>query len=504
MPKQSVDIALLNNRIRWRACFAVVTIALCVALTSIWPLYTRLKFGTESGLKFARDTGAYVVRTYIDHIRDLAYQVVSREQGAILASEYADGKITYQQYSNLIRKNLSRSLNSTEELVGITRIDTQSQVIASVGKPMQGLIDKLGSVDKQTLVGPIKEQAHYYFVVATPIVESGKRLGTSYTQYDITELQQEIHQKLQSRLGEIVLAYVDNHQIKIFTDNQMLGEIKSNTRDNPLYLSLVKAIIKNSSGMLEGKMSGRRVVVAYAPIKESHFSIAVIVEKATLFASIESVLHILLLTIVILTIIVLYALEHLLKPLAGKVVLHSQELEQRIEQGKVALRQTNAMLEHMIAYDALTEVLNRRGLEKKLEEVFSRIKRHQESALIFYLDVNHFKQINDTYGHEAGDVLLVELCVRLRQVLRKEDTIARLGGDEFLIIIEQAGKKDAATIKEKIKQVAKAPILISEQSIYFSISLGFSTYPEDGEDAQSLMKQADEAMYQDKRQKNTN
>lgn len=153
---------------------------------------------------------------------------------------------------------------------------------------------------------------------------------------------------------------------------------------------------------------------------------------------------------------------------------------------------------HRLAFfDSLTNLPNRRMLLDRLHQGLAQAKRFHRALAIMFLDLDHFKQINDTLGHDVGDELLKEVAQRLTTSVRVGDTVARTGGDEFVIVLpEIAQPTDAAVVAEKIIRALVTPIVIHGTDIQTSTSIGISIYPVDGiDDARALMKKADMAMY---------
>src|SRR5205823_2739793 len=124
--------------------------------------------------------------------------------------------------------------------------------------------------------------------------------------------------------------------------------------------------------------------------------------------------------------------------------------------------------------------------------------RNQGVVGLFFVDIDHFKQINDTLGHQAGDEVLQQLAKRLRQSLRDQDTLARLAGDEFVAVAEVIRRADLAVIADNLLQHLKAPFVASDREIFITASIGVSSYPRDGVDASKLLRNADRAMYRAK------
>ena len=163
------------------------------------------------------------------------------------------------------------------------------------------------------------------------------------------------------------------------------------------------------------------------------------------------------------------------------------------------LETAETQLELIAYHDALTGLDNRPELEKNIHFAL-RVARHQQTTLaLIFLDLDHFKKINDTMGHEAGDLLLKEVAKRLTGAVRHTDKIGRLGGDEFVILIPDF--KDAtvvAQLAEKILGSLSLPMFIKEQTVEITSSIGISIYPDDGLSMENLMAHADMALYRAK------
>ena len=175
----------------------------------------------------------------------------------------------------------------------------------------------------------------------------------------------------------------------------------------------------------------------------------------------------------------------------------------QLAQGR--LRESEAKLAHAgrveyLAYhDGLTGLPNRSLFSKLLSQCISEAHRYERRLAVAFLDLDRFKQINDTLGHEAGDELLKEVATRLKGCVRDSDTVARLGGDEFVVLLPTlADERYAAIVAQKILAEAAKPFSLMGQEFRVTASIGISTYPQDGLDEQTLTKNADIAMYQAK------
>jgi diguanylate cyclase (GGDEF)-like protein/PAS domain S-box-containing protein len=147
-------------------------------------------------------------------------------------------------------------------------------------------------------------------------------------------------------------------------------------------------------------------------------------------------------------------------------------------------------------HDFLTGLPNRFYFEQTLDQALLRAKHTHKKFTLFFIDLNRFKEINDTLGHDAGDILLKTMAERLRDSLRSDDFVARLGGDEFVIILESINERDSAIkVAENILTKTKQTVRINENEIIPYLSIGIAFYPDHGTDALSLLKSADESMY---------
>ena len=165
----------------------------------------------------------------------------------------------------------------------------------------------------------------------------------------------------------------------------------------------------------------------------------------------------------------------------------------------MARRQAEERVRHLAHFDELTGLPNRSMFNQRLSHALARARRAEEPLAILFIDLDRFKNINDTLGHEAGDRVLKEIAQRLRGCLREVDTVSRLGGDEFVVLIEGPPRAaDVAEVAQKILAAVARPVLLESQEFHLSASIGISTFPGDSDDLQSLMKNADIAMYRAK------
>jgi diguanylate cyclase (GGDEF)-like protein/PAS domain S-box-containing protein len=170
-----------------------------------------------------------------------------------------------------------------------------------------------------------------------------------------------------------------------------------------------------------------------------------------------------------------------------------QVLFRDIKERKLAARR----LEHMALYDGLTDLPNRTLFFDRLSHTLSLARRNNHLFAILYLDLDGFKHVNDTWGHDIGDLLLRETATRIQDQVRDSDTVARMGGDEFTVILTRIHRRtDPGIVAQKIIESLSEPFLLHGRTCQVAASIGISWYPGDGDTTDALVKKADAAMYQ--------
>ncbi|MCK4973997.1 MAG: diguanylate cyclase, partial [Sulfurimonas sp.] len=186
--------------------------------------------------------------------------------------------------------------------------------------------------------------------------------------------------------------------------------------------------------------------------------------------------------------------------LADKDIIHvvwrDISLQKKMQQ---ELLEQKRVLHYRANHDSLTGLPNRVLFNDRLSQSIKMATRHKNEFAVLFIDLDRFKQINDSLGHRIGDRVLQVIATRLQSVMRKEDTLARLGGDEFTVLMQELEKGDnAALLAEKIINIAAQPVYIDKHTLYVSASIGISLYPKDGTNGNELLMYADNAMYKAK------
>jgi diguanylate cyclase (GGDEF)-like protein len=168
--------------------------------------------------------------------------------------------------------------------------------------------------------------------------------------------------------------------------------------------------------------------------------------------------------------------------------------------GQFIVRRRAEAEKYVAMHDALTGLPSRLLFMERLEHALVQAQRHGRRLAVMFIDLDRFKLINDSLGHEAGDLMLQELARRLKLRLRQGDTVARLGGDEFVMLLEEiTNPQDTLPIAKKLIKELAEPFLLAGQHVSVTASAGVSTFPEDSMDAATMLRHADAAMYEAKR-----
>jgi diguanylate cyclase (GGDEF)-like protein/PAS domain S-box-containing protein len=171
------------------------------------------------------------------------------------------------------------------------------------------------------------------------------------------------------------------------------------------------------------------------------------------------------------------------------------DITQRVDDEN-KIKNQQKILKYQATHDALTGLPNRLLFHDRLEQSIKKSKRNKVKMALFFIDLDGFKEVNDTMGHKIGDAVLFQIAKNIRRTVREEDSVARLGGDEFTVIMEDIkNKKDIALLAEKIVTKLSEEIEVENETISLSCSLGISIYPNDSTDADTLLSNADTAMY---------
>jgi diguanylate cyclase (GGDEF)-like protein len=193
------------------------------------------------------------------------------------------------------------------------------------------------------------------------------------------------------------------------------------------------------------------------------------------------------------------AVDYITKPFYKPELLARVKTHLMLKHTTYALKGALAEMERLAKTDALTGVLNRRNLFEVAERELDRARRYGCAFSILMLDIDHFKHINDTYGHLIGDMVLQQLAATIRDALRKVDELGRYGGEEFAVILPETGIQQAIDVAERIQElIAKLVLLVEDGPVCITVSIGIATYEATDQTLYPLFERADKALYQAK------
>jgi diguanylate cyclase (GGDEF)-like protein len=298
--------------------------------------------------------------------------------------------------------------------------------------------------------------------------------------HDVTGLGRTGAMAVCAPLGELMQCFpnrINNFKVVTF---------KRHIQGQPLAMSYA---LDGKSGVISAlDAQGQKVIAAYGPIGDLGLGMVVRARAAELYQPIRSQFQAMLPLLLALVFGALLLLRWQITPLAGKLV---REIGER--------KSAEQRLGHLAHHDGLTGLPNRILFNDRLSQALIEATRHERLAAVLFLDLDRFKTINDTLGHEVGDQLLKAVAGRLSECLRAGDTVARLGGDEFALILPDIAHVDnVSRIAEKIQSSFGRPFHIGRRDLFVTASIGITLYPFDDNNIDGLLKNADIAMYRAK------
>jgi len=190
------------------------------------------------------------------------------------------------------------------------------------------------------------------------------------------------------------------------------------------------------------------------------------------------------------------AIDYITKPYKPTVVTARVRNHLRLREYAVRLELMNEELERLATTDALTSAFNRRYFMSRLEDEVERVRRYKRPSSLLMIDVDHFKRINDGFGHDVGDTVLIQLVKLLEGQVRQLDTVARFGGEEFVILLPETVEKDALISAERLLELVRASSIdAAGNTIQFTISIGCAEFGSDCPNVEAILKTADLALY---------
>ena len=288
--------------------------------------------------------------------------------------------------------------------------------------------------------------------------------------------------------GNVMLSEEPKSEITDWMQN-LFTYLEQNAQYDAAAFSTMKArVAQGGSGSIQYVYEGRSYYLVYQPVGFQNLTIVGIVERSVVDAGMLKVQYV---TMGLLAFLAVCVVIVLVRNVEGEARLRLAERERALDQEAEARRQ----MESLANTDGLTGLCNERYFNQMLKEK----ERAGEPFALFYLDLDHFKPVNDTYGHDVGDQLLKEVAARLQRCVRKSDYAFRIGGDEFALMVN--GKVTEEFCRKRVELIRGAvcePVVLDDKLLQVGTSCGFALYPDDSDDVRAIRILADHRMYQDK------
>lgn len=374
-----------------------------------------------------------------------------------------------------------------------------------------------------------------------PLVAASKGLdaGALRTNPDLPALRQAVVDLMHDTQAVKVKVYNLDAMTVFSTDLKQVGESKAGNAgfigaaEGQVMTTLVH---KDSFDAFEEVIVNRDLISSYLPIRDANGKVVAVFELyrdvTPLVQHMRTAEKLILVSVVatmallgIVLFIIVWraqrildrqrsALEHSLSQISE----HNRLLDERVQARTRELSEANKSLEAEIQermgaelklaflahHDPLTGLPNRILLQERIESAIERAKREQTAFAILFIDLDNFKNVNDTLGHPIGDILLQQVSMELQRHVRGVDTLARVGGDEFILLVEVGSREHVETMAQKIIDVFSQPYHVVDHELYLGATLGISMYPLDGGDGHTLIRNADTAMYRAKAERRNN
>ncbi|PIZ03927.1 MAG: hypothetical protein COY58_06985 [Gammaproteobacteria bacterium CG_4_10_14_0_8_um_filter_38_16] len=479
----------VEKAIRWYAVSGLLLAGLIIALVAIIPFQARLFDMQKQHLIYSRELAVMMVDAFFQQLQDTAKQISIR----------IDNQPGQQQADIALQKIAQDELSAHASLIAIARVDKNDKKIFFVGAPTFKAQAIKKWVKEKPFLFELLEKNRHSLSISVPYISKKNQTGYDIFTFQLQKLEKMIHEKMKTKSSETFVYYIKDNHLHWLLDRDEDQSTFLFLESESLKHALTSAIKKKSSGVIFKNNQKTQAILTYASEKNMPWGVVVYANKAVLYHSITRIILILLTVIGVILFLFAVGLTSVLRPLSGRLLLRNEELEELVQKSKHELQTMNDQLYHIAMHDSLTNLMTRRAFYLRATEELSRCKRYQRSFAFFYIDLDHFKWVNDTIGHDAGDFLLKAVAMHLLSSVRKEDLVARLGGDEFVILITE--KTDQASLNHvlsRVKSLEASPIYYAKQKINVKLSVGLAVYPEDADDISALLKIADYRMYQNK------
>ncbi|MGF2736028.1 diguanylate cyclase domain-containing protein [Marinobacter sp. DUT-1] len=488
-----MDITEHKRHIIITAVVAVVLTGILVATIVATPLINQIHSRAELSAANFADAEAASIRAAFDQHRNLAAQTASRSELARRLAQYHNGEITRTDLADFTRPRLGDAAEGLTNLRAIVRYDADGSELVRIGPMADRLPARLPLREQlDILTYPLDSgvTSPPLLHVDSPITFAGKVVGYDLLLFSLDSLRSIFEGPENSQI-----CLLDKDRTKRITINKETGQFVMLPADPCLakQLNIQTGIFGNSfRATLE---DGTRVMSFLRPLPDYPWEVHVWAEVNEIFGTVIRDIVFSVMVTLVLSLLAGFLVWRSLRPVLQRIAQQASELARSNDELQQAQRKIRRQADH----DLLTSLPNRAAILKLLEHAIDQAHRDNSRFALMFVDLDHFKPVNDRYGHQAGDELLKVIAKRLEGSVRDEDVVGRHGGDEFLVITAPLDNTDDAfVIAEKITAVAEQPFRIKDHAVQVGASVGVAIYPDNGTTVTELLQASDAAMYQAK------
>lgn len=426
--------------------YGVVALGATVLAVSFYllgfrPLAQQLRDTHTLEITHFLDSGSWLVHEVLDRHRGLATQIASRTAIRQQLIEYNSGRIGLEEVVEFSRPKLEDAAQANAEILGITRFDIRGLPLVSVGEPLpaEPSSETVLGLPEITLIGPLAAPTGPQLVYYTPIIDPDRgQVGVDALLIDARALQAVVDDD-RGGFGQLGLAA--HGQIIFWPQRPGLAEAEQALR---VFLT-------------DGNSDPAYIVMGRM-LEDAPWSLYALVERETFFAEIDRRLLLVLGSVVVLTVVILVITMLALRPII-QALLNQRRLYDEARR------------------DSLTRLSNRSHFQEQLYRETVRSRRNLQPFSLLLFDIDHFKRVNDRYGHLQGDQVLRQVAQEATRALRTSDFVARFGGEEFAVILPETREGEARELAERLRSTLAGLSVPSDSgSIGVTVSIGVATF----------------------------
>ena len=488
-----MDITEHKRHIIITAVVAVVLTGILVATIVATPLINQIHTRAELSAANFADAEAASIQAAFDQHRNLAAQTASRSELARRLGQYHTDEITRAELVSFTRPRLGDAAKELTNLQAILRYDADGSELVRIGPMAADLPARLPFREPlDILTYPLASGAASppLLHVASPISSAGRVVG-----FDLLLFSLESFRSLFQGPDNSQICLLDSDRTKRITIDQSTGRFVVTEADPCLADQLKVHTSEDGASFRANLEDGTRVMSFLRPLPGYDWEVHVWAETNEIFGTVIRDIVFSVLVTLALSLLAGLLVWRSLRPVLRRMAQQASELTRSNRE----LQQAQSQIRRQADHDQLTGLANRAALLNALGHTIDRAKENNSRFALMFIDLDHFKPVNDKYGHQAGDELLRVIGKRLSGCVREEDVVGRHGGDEFLVITAPlANTDDAGVIAEKITAVAAQPFRIEDDAVQVGASVGVAIYPDNGTTVTELLQASDAAMYQAK------